>query len=210
MLENRIITWENVTHTLTATSHLKPDFFKAIFETISETLLRVPSKRLDNIGADDLSKDSINSLLGFWGKPKKTVQVTETVSHTEDLQRHGPCLKREVTAELHDYIFEQELLSWQSMRPIHQISLDMEQVFLARAYRAARKFCTYDQISAFITDACICHPSKVPRPKLEDCVLREEHKDGTKVFNVRDTEPRMIISNGLPVTDNCLKAFQSG
>ena len=44
------------------------------------------------------------------------------------------------------------------------------------------------------------------RPKLEDCVLREEHKDGTKVFNVRDTEPRMIISHGLPVTDNCLKA----
>ena len=160
----------------------------------------MPTKRLDNIGADELQKESINSLLGFWGKQKQTTQVTETVSHTEDLTRHGPCRMRHITESLNDYTFEQELLSWQSMRSIHQIALDMEQVFLARAYKAARKFCTYAEISAFITDACICHPSKVQRPKLEASVLQNEHADGSKMSKVRDAEPRMIISHGLQIS----------
>ena len=81
--------------------------------------------------------------------------MCETASHTEDLRRHGPCLKREVQEGLHDYIFEQQLLAWQSMRPIHQIVLDMEHVWLATAYRTVRKFCSSDQVSAFVTDACL-------------------------------------------------------
>ena len=138
----------------------------------------------------------------FCGSQHETAQATETVSHIEDLQRRGPCLKREVTTEgLTDSIFGQELLSWQNMQPTHQKCLGQEQVFPVRTYRPARKFCTYDQVSTSITDACICHPSKVQRPKLEDSVLQEENTDGTKVFKVRDAEPRLIISHGLPATD---------
>ena len=61
----------------------------------------------------DSGKEAINSLLGFWGKPRQTIQVCETASHSEDLRRHGPCLKREVQEGLHDYIVEQQLLAWQ-------------------------------------------------------------------------------------------------
>ena len=96
MLENNIIRWDEVTYTLTATAHLPHDFFRPLFATITETLRRVPSKRLDKIDADGLGKETIISLLGFWGKPRQTIQVCETASHSEDLRRHGPCLKREV------------------------------------------------------------------------------------------------------------------
>ena len=55
----------------------------------------------------------------------------ETVTYSEDLQRSGPALKRAVDGHptLCDYVFETELLTYVSMRPIHQICLDMEHVF---------------------------------------------------------------------------------
>ena len=57
------------------------------------------------------------------------------------------------------------------MRPIHQICLDMEHVFLAKAYNAVRQFCEPRDISAFVTDALICHPSKSQRQCLEEARL---------------------------------------
>ena len=88
------------------------------------------------------------------------------------------------------------------MRPIHQIVLDMEHVWLATAYRTVRKFCSSDQVSAFVTDACLCHPSRVQKPKLESGALAHKHGDGSDVFRVQDAEPRLIISSGLPVTQD--------
>ena len=75
MLENNIVRWGDITHTLTATAHLSHDFFRPLIAAITETLRRVPSTRLDNIDADSLGKEAINSLLGFWGKPRQTIQV---------------------------------------------------------------------------------------------------------------------------------------
>ena len=55
----------------------------------------------------------------------------ETVNFSEDLQRSGPVLKRAVDGHetLCDYVFETEMLTYCSMRPIHQICLDREHVF---------------------------------------------------------------------------------
>ena len=86
-------------------------------------------------------------------------------SISEDLQRSGPVLKRAVDGHptLCDYVFETELLTYVSMRPIHQICLDMEHVFLAKAYDAVRQFCEPRDISSFVTDALMCHPSKAQK-----------------------------------------------
>ena len=86
----------------------------------------------------------------------------ETVTYSEDLQRSGPALKRAVDGHptLYDYVFETELLTYVSMRPIHQICLDMEHVCLAKAYDTVRQFCEPRDISSFVTDALICHPLK--------------------------------------------------
>ena len=200
MLDSNLIRWEHITHTLTTSAHLPPDFFRTNFATISESLHRVPCHRLDGIDAGSLLKETMNSLLGFWGKPRHTQQFVETVTRTEDLRRRGPCRKRAVREGLYDYIFEQELLTWTSMRPIHQIVLDMEHVWLATSYRAARTFCTAQQISTFSTDATLVHPSRVQQRKLEDSLLAIQHADGTSVFRVRSAEPRVIVNNTMPAT----------
>ena len=87
-----------------------------------------------------MAKNYINSLLGLWRKPKYHATAVRTATYTEDLQRSGPVLKRAVEGHptLHDYIFETELKTNTSMRPIHQVCLDMEHVYLPMAYRLAK------------------------------------------------------------------------
>ena len=103
-------------------------------------------------------------------------------------------------------MFEQQLLARQSMKPIQQIVLGMAHAWLATAYRTVRKFCSADQVSAFVTDACLCHPSRARKPKLESNALAHKHEDGSDVFRVQDAEPRLIISSGLPVTQDTAHA----
>ena len=82
----------------------------------------------------------------------------------------------------------------------------MEHTWLATAYRTVRKFCSSDQVSAFVTDACLCNPSRLQKPKLESSALAHKHGDGTNVFRVQDADPRFIISSGLPVTQDTVHA----
>ena len=70
------------------------------------------------------------------------------------------------------------------MRPIHQVVIDMEQVYLATVYNTVRRYCEPRAISALLTDAIVCHPSKVQRKKLENAVLALKHADGTNMFRL--------------------------
>ena len=104
--------------------------------------------------------------------------------------------------ELHDYIFQTELLTNASMRPIKQTTLDMEHVFLAKAYRIARKFVEPRDISAFITDAVVLHVPGVQRKKFKAAVESEQHPDGTKMFRVRDTATCLVCATEPPVSES--------
>ena len=128
-------------------------------------MTNVRTEQLDNITSATLAKECINSVLGLWSKPKQFAYSCETVSHAEDLTRCGPAYKRQVEGHptLHDYVFETELLTYTSMRPIHQVCLDMEHVSVAMMYRLARRFCEPRDLSAFVTDAIVCHPSNAQR-----------------------------------------------
>ena len=86
------------------------------------------------------------------------------------------------------------------MRPIHQLCLDMEHVFLAKAYHVARQFCEPRDISAFVTDALICHPSKAQHKRLEDAILSIKHPDDSNMFRVRETGGTVICMTEPPVT----------
>ena len=126
----------------------------------------------------------------------------ETVTYSEDLQRSGPALKRAVDGHptLYDYVFETELLTYVSMRPIHQICLDMEHVCLAKAYDTVRQLCEPRDISSFVTDALICHPSKTQRQRLEEAILSIKHPDDSNMFRVRETRGTVICMTEPPVT----------
>ena len=96
MLDSNLIRWGHLTHTRTASAHLPHDFFRPVFATISESLHWLPCHRLSGIDAGSLQTEAAHWFLGDWGKPKQTQQFAETTTRTEDLRRHGPCLKREI------------------------------------------------------------------------------------------------------------------
>ena len=202
MLDQGIVRWSHVKYTLTATSHIPHDFFRHIFQTMESTQQNVRTRDLDGLEPDKFSKECINSLLGLWAKPKLYSTSVESVTYTEDLQRSGPALKRAVPghATLHDYIFEKELQTLCSMRPIQQITLDMEHVFLATAHRLARKFCEPRAISSFVTDAVVRHPSTVQRKKLVSAAEATTHPDNTPMFRVKDSSACLICATEPPVT----------
>ena len=67
---------------------------------------------------------------------------------------------------LFGYIFETELTSYASMRPIHLIVIDMGRVYLSMDYRIVHRFCEPKQTAALFTDAVHCYPSSSQR---ENC-----------------------------------------
>ena len=103
-------------------------------------------------------------------------------------------------ATLYDYIFQCELLNYMSMRPVHQVTSDMEHVCLAKAYRLARKFCEIRDISSFATDAFVCRPSAAQRKQLEVVATAIEHADGSKVFRVKESQGFVVCMTEPPVT----------
>ena len=200
MLSARIIGWEHILWHLDASAHLPHDFFRHVFATIQETLGRVRDLELD---IEQLIKDVINALMGLWSTPRHFVYTVETTTCTEDLLHAGSCRRRAVPGHelLYDYIFETELKTWASMRPIHQIVLDMELVWLSMSYRAARRFCEPNQITALFTDAVLCYPSKAQREKLTQAAQEPRHPDGSAVFRLKEAKPKAVCSTEAPVTE---------
>ena len=101
---------------------------------------------------------------------------------------------------MHDYIFETELKTNTSMRPIRQVCLDMEHVYLAMAYRLAKKYCEPRDISAFVTDALVCHPSAAQRKKLEAAATAVRHGDGSCMFRIKQSRGCVVCMTEPPVT----------
>ena len=157
---------------------------------------------MDNIDPQTFAKDCINALLGLWAKPKQYVYSVKTASYTEDLQRTGPVMRRAVPGHptLHDYIFESELLTLCSMRPIQQVTLDMEHVFLATAHRIARKLCEPRDISGFVTDAVICHPSAAQRKTRSSC---NRSTTCRRDWHVQNQGRRVMSHNNHRATCDC-------
>ena len=129
MLDAQIIRWEHILWHLDASAHLPHDFFRHIFATIEEIM----AEGAPELESKQLTKDAINSVLGLWSTPQRYVYNVETTMCSEDLLRTSNCRKRAAPGhgELYDYIFETQLKSFTSMRPIQQIVLDMELVYLS-------------------------------------------------------------------------------
>ena len=127
----------------------------------------------------------------------------ETTTCSEDLLRQGNCRKRAIPGHdtLFDYIFESPLKTFTSMRPIQQIVLDMELVFLGMNYRTIRRFCEPKQITALFTDAIHCYPSRCQREKLKQAAEQLRHPDGSAIFRLRDTEPKAACTTQAPITE---------
>ena len=153
--------------------------------------------------SNQLTKYAINSVLGLWSTPQRYVYTVETTSCNEDLLCQGDCRKRAVPGHdtLYDYIFETPLKTCASMRPIQQIVLDMELVYISMNYRTIRRFCEPKQITALFTDAIHCYPSRCQRDKLKLAAEQLCHPDGSAIFRLRDAEPKVVCTTEAPVTE---------
>jgi len=179
MLDRKIIGLKHILWSLQATTHLKPDFFRAPFDEL---------KRLWQLaGSEASAKFAFNSLFGVWamydpGKYKvlSTDRLDDVLPYGEwcerkfitdtnfwlrqpILQRYMPEMDPEEPSQYHhfqDYIFKTEQLKTTSMRPIHQMCLDMEQLRLAQAICVARRVCESRQLCATRVDALFFQPAR--------------------------------------------------
>ena len=87
------------------------------------------------------------------------------------------------------------------MRPVQQIVLDMELVFLGMNYRIIRRFCEPKQITALFADAIHCYPSRCQREKLKQAAEQQRHPDGSAIFRLRDAEPKSVCTTEAPITE---------
>ena len=71
---------------------------------------------------------------------------------------------------------------------------------LAQAYRVARKFCEPRGISAFVTDAIVCHPAANQRTKLQTALQACLHPDGSQMFKEKIGPCCLVCSSEPPVT----------
>ena len=71
---------------------------------------------------------------------------------------------------------------------------------MAMMYRLARRFCEPRDISAFVTDAIVCHPSNAQRKKLEAAALAYKHPDGTNMFRIKPNSNVIVCASDPPVT----------
>ena len=184
-LRFRVISWGDVKLSFKASAHAPPTLFKRIFEWIDETW-----------GAIDpgvSSKGIVLPLVGLWNAPERAQWQCETVSHDDDCSFTGPVRRRALDVPdhegvYHDIIFKTEMLSYTSMRPIGQIALDMEGVFLFRLKAALEPRLMHRSLIYPILGAKVdCLYVEVPRKLARDIgkILEREHihPDGKPMYH---------------------------
>ena len=190
-LEVRALTWDHVKLSLTATSHLPPEFLPHIFGKMEEAWRAanptVPFKRL------------ILPMLGLWNSPNQAYYTCETCTDDHDVALSGPVSRKSLTVNgetgvFHDLVWKTELLTYSSMRPIGQICLDVEHLLVSRLVRLARPILRrnprqkYEILGAVVD----CIYAQAPTRELRDlgrAIDAQKHPDGTPVYHHKKERP---------------------
>ena len=184
------IAWADIKLSFKATAHLEAGFCKQIFKELDETWAAATG---------GTSKRVILPLIGLWNAPSQTQWSCETVSHDEDCTFSGKVRRRALDVPgfehvYHDLVFKTDLLSYTSMRPIGQIALDMEGVFLRQLHEAVRPM-LYNRCKPYkVVGACVdCIHYQVPRKLARDIGRMLEkscrHADGTAKYHWSEEAP---------------------
>ena len=195
------ITWADIKLSFKAIAHLEAGFCKQIFKELDETWAAATG---------GTSKRVILPLIGLWNAPSQTQWSCETVSHDEDCTFSGKVRRRALDVPgfehvYHDLVFKTDLLSYTSMRPIGQIALDMEGVFLRQLHEAVRPM-LYNRCKPYkVVGACVdCIHYQVPRKLARDIGRMLEkscrHADGTAKYHwSEEAPPQREVSASWPV-----------
>ena len=86
-------------------------------------------------------KTPLNALFGLWAKVRTFRYECHTTEEASDVLFDGKRrVRRAPDGVLHDVITETEILSYASMRPLHQLCLEQERMHIARILFVLRQF----------------------------------------------------------------------
>jgi 5-methylcytosine-specific restriction endonuclease McrA len=179
MLSYGLIDWSHIELTFNASAHIPARYLKERLAKLEELWVTV--------GGKDTSKRALNSMLGLWGKPKRFRYRLFTTSDVEDLRFQGHRSKKPTPGGegvYHDIVTQTELLSYGTMRPVHQVCLESERLQIARALYVMRQFCKPERILSLHTDGIFAQPGPAPTRKIQDQLKTLKYCD---LAHLRDT-----------------------
>ena len=153
MLDHQIVTWGDIKLSLTAAAHLPADTLRKAFETMKSALQTVLTF-CD--AAWDGCKYTPVAAIGMLNVAQSQAFTCKASNCSEDAIYSGNARKRPVKDPngvaqalkdglVFDYIQRIELKSWKSLRPLGQITLDMELVHITRAMDLAKNTAPLDK-----------------------------------------------------------------
>ena len=130
LLHTGVITWEDVSHTLTATAHLPA------------SILAEPLEKMEEAWGDNcvLAKLSVNSLIGLWAIDEASTLKVQTSTREDDAPRQG-CLTSTFHYDggfVYDFLTRTKLVSNASCRPLHDLCMCTEAVRVGQMLLALR------------------------------------------------------------------------
>ncbi len=191
LLHTGVLTWDSLSHTLTATAHLPAGL-------LSEPL-RVMEEAWD--GDLTLAKLSVNSLIGLWAIDEQTSIKVRSSRREDDAPAQG-CL----TSTFHygdgqciyDFITRTKLLSNASCRPLHDLCMCTEAVRVGQMLFAVKmaKALPYE----LRTDSVIFRPQKRRKIELDKVTYRDLDTLYTRAYPIARPPVQMaaISSNNHP------------
>ncbi len=161
LLYMKIISWEDVSHTLTATAHLPAG------------LLTQPLRKMEEAWQGDrLAKLAINSLIGLWAIDQAFSHSMRSSAYETDAPPNS--LKQTFHYEggcTYDFITSTKLLSSSTCRPLHDLCMCTEAVRLGQMIYELQQ--SRAVIYEFKTDSVLYKPLKKTIPRLATLAFRD-------------------------------------
>ncbi len=171
----RVLTWEDISHTLTATAHLPAG------------LLTAPLRQMEEAwDGDPLAKLAVNSLIGLWAVDQHYSHSLRSSTHEADAPVGS--LKQTFHYEggqIYDFISSTRLLGGSSCRPLHDLCMCTEHVRVGQALYELKQ--SRAVVYELKTDSVLYKPLKRTRPRLDVLTfrdldtLRDEHEPAPKM-----------------------------
>ncbi len=135
MLDVGIVTWDEIKFTFTASAHFPPSY-------LATRLQRLDTLWGERRAAEESSveaKFALNAMLGVWSMTKHVAYHLTTTSDPDDVMAEKvqvtPAPGSEMRDESYvfrDYVTKTKMLSFASLRPVHQICLSQERLVMAK------------------------------------------------------------------------------
>jgi len=142
LMEVGVVAWTDVLYTLDAQVSFDPSRLKDLFEEVEAAWEEV---------SPGSAKVAVNAMFGLWARRERKRYRLWTVADEADVPQQG--LRSKVSnGDLQDVVTEGRVLTYASLRSVHQHCLDGERLLLARALQAVTRASSLYNVLSLETD----------------------------------------------------------